>query len=75
MPISFDGLDTAMDANLTTLEGDLDTAITSLGTNPTTADLLALQRKMQEWSMLIDLKATLCKTISETMKGIIQKSG
>jgi type III secretion protein F len=73
--LSFSGINTAVLDNVEIKEGDLKGAIDTVGPNPSTLDLLKLQQKMQEWSMLVDLQATLTKTVSETMKGIIQKSG
>lgn len=61
--------------NIDTAEGNLKTQVTKLGPNPSTMDMLVLQQQTQQWSMLCDLQATLTKTISECMKGIIQKSG
>ena len=73
--ITFSGINNAVLTNVQIKEDALKTAIETLGSNPTTQDLLVLQQKMQEWSMLVELQSTLAKTTAETMKGVIQKTG
>jgi type III secretion protein F len=73
--LSFGDVETNVLKNADTKEGDLLTQIKALGDSPSTMDMLLLQERMQQWSMLIDLQATIVKTMSDTMKGIIQKSG
>jgi type III secretion protein F len=40
-----------------------------------TADMLKMQQKMQEWNMVVSLQSTIIKDIGDALKGIIQKSG
>lgn len=75
MTISFAMIDDKVGAHLKTKETNLNKYITDLGETPTTADLIALQRNTTEWSLMVDLHATLNKTLSDTMKGVVQKSG
>ncbi|WP_276807893.1 EscF/YscF/HrpA family type III secretion system needle major subunit [Castellaniella defragrans] len=37
-------------------------------------DLLMLQQQTQQWTMMIELQSTITKQISDSLKGIIQKS-
>jgi hypothetical protein len=61
--------------NATYVEDLLVTALTTLSSQPSAADLLNVQAKMQQWSLLVDLAAQTIKTLSETLKSIVQKSG
>lgn len=61
--------------NVASKEGNLAEFIEKMDANPTTADLINMQRHMTEWSLLVDLNSTLNKTLSDTMKGVVQKSG
>ncbi|HET8597398.1 MAG TPA: EscF/YscF/HrpA family type III secretion system needle major subunit [Castellaniella sp.] len=42
--------------------------------NVSQTDLLKLQQQTQQWSMMIELQSTITKQISDSLKGIIQKS-
>jgi type III secretion protein F len=56
-------------------EGQLRALITSMGSNPTVTDLLAMQQQVSSWTMMIQLQSSIVKEMSEAMKGVIQKSG
>lgn len=56
-------------------EQELQTQIAALGPNPTTADLLNMQQKLQQWTMTVQLQSTIVKDLGDTLKGIIQKMG
>lgn len=73
--VSFAMVESKVGTHLKTMETNLNKFITDLGATPTTADLIALQRNTTEWSLIVDLNATLNKTLSDTMKGVVQKSG
>ncbi len=62
-------------AKVTAKEGELAAFIEKMDAEPTTADLINMQRHMTEWSLMVDLNSTLNKTLSDTMKGVVQKSG
>ena len=49
--------------------------IGSLGSNPTTADLLAMQQQLQQWTMTTQIQSTITKEVGDALKGIIQKAG
>ncbi|KAB0607347.1 EscF/YscF/HrpA family type III secretion system needle major subunit [Castellaniella defragrans] len=42
--------------------------------NISQTDLLMLQQQTQQWTMMIELQSTITKQISDSLKGIIQKS-
>jgi type III secretion protein F len=65
--------DTVM-KSLQTQEDDLKTAIQKTGSNPSTADLLALQQGVSQWSMTVQIQSTMVKELSDAMKGVIQKA-
>lgn len=60
--------------NATDIETTLHTSIASLGSEPSAADLLSVQSKMQQWSLLVDLASQMAKTLSETLKSVVQKA-
>lgn len=41
----------------------------------TQGELLMLQQRMQQWTMMIELQATVTKLMADSLKSIIQKSG
>ena len=61
-----------------TAENNLRGRIEALSQKPpeqvSQTDLLMMQADLQKWSMLIDLQSTVTKTLSDALKGIIQKS-
>jgi type III secretion protein F len=61
-------------AALSTREAQLQTAISGVGSSPTTVDMLNLQQQVQQWSMLIQGVSTLYKEVSDALKGVVQKS-
>lgn len=71
---SYSNVDT-MVTTAQTIEDTLVSGISGLGSQPSAADLLGVQTKMQQWSLLIDLASTMAKTLSETLKSIVQKAG
>ncbi|WP_153099980.1 EscF/YscF/HrpA family type III secretion system needle major subunit [Paraburkholderia hayleyella] len=72
--LSIDNFATVVGNSVENSETDLQTSINALGKTPTQESLLLLQQKMQTWSMLVSLQATVIKEIGDTLKGIIQKS-
>ncbi len=42
--------------------------------NISQTDLLKLQQETQQWTIMIDLQSTITKQISDSLKGVIQKS-
>ena len=60
--LTFNDINDNVLTNVQTRELELKAQITVAGPNPTTQQLLVLQQKMQEWSMLVELQATLAKT-------------
>lgn len=73
--LTFDYINNSVANAVRTKEASLMTQISKLGTDPTTADLLALQQQIQQWTMMTQVQSTLVKEISDAMKGVIQKAG
>lgn len=73
--LSFANISTNVGSHVATKEGNLNTYITNLGADPSTSDLINMQRHITEWSVIVDLNSTLNKTLADTMKGVVQKSG
>ena len=48
--------------------------IGALGNSPTTAELLAMQQQIQQWTMLTQIQSTVVKEVADALKGIVQKS-
>jgi len=55
-------------------ESSLKSTINSLGSNPTTADLLMTQQGVQQWSLMVQIQSTITKEVGDAMKGVIQKA-
>lgn len=72
--LSFDYINGTVAAAVSSKEADLRSTIAALGANATATDLLVLQQRSQEWTMMIQIQSTLVQNISEAMKGVIQKS-
>ena len=51
----------------------LRTTITSMGDNPTTAQMVALQQQVQTWSIMAQIQTTLTKELSDSMESALQK--
>jgi len=75
--ISFNYLnDTVMQAYMAR-EQDLRTSVMTLrskGADVSNVDLLDLQTKVQQWSLMSTLQSTLTKELGDAMKGIVQKA-
>ena len=74
--LNFDYIGSTVANVVQNAETSLKTKISSLdpaNTSPT--DLLLLQQEVSKWTMMTEIQSTLVKTISDSMKGIIQKSG
>ncbi len=73
--LSFDFLNNSIAKVVQGKEGDLRTLISSLGDNPTTADLLSLQQQVQQWTLTTQVQSTVIKEVADALKGIVQKAG
>lgn len=73
--LTFDFINSSVANVVQSREAALRTQISSLGTNPTSADLLNLQQQIQQWTMMTQVQSTLVKEVSDAMKGVIQKAG
>lgn len=43
--------------------------------NISPTDLLAMQQKMANWTLMVDLQSTMTKSLSDSLKSVVQKSG
>lgn len=73
--LTFDFINNSVSNVVQSREAALRTQISSLGPNPTSADLLNLQQQIQQWTMMTQIQSTLVKEVSDAMKGVIQKAG
>lgn len=76
MGMSFDSVNASIATVVSNAESTLKTRIASL--DPATVsptDLLLLQQEVSKWTMMNEIQSTVVKQLSDTMKGIIQKSG
>lgn len=62
-------------AVISTADSELKTLIDSVGTDPSPLDMLQIQQKLAVFTVLVDIQATLTKTLSDTTKSVVQKSG
>ena len=74
--VTFDYLNRPISPALATAATPLKTKVPNLDpaqVSPT--ELLMLQQEVSKWTMMTQIQSTLVKELSDTMKGIIQKSG
>lgn len=73
--LTFDYLNNSVGNVLQNKENDLRTLIGSLGPNPTSAELLAMQQQVQQWTLITQIQSTVVKEVADALKGIVQKTG
>lgn len=74
--VTFDYINSTVSTAVDNAEATLKTKVASLDpaqVSPT--ELLMLQQEVSKWTMMTQIQSTLVKELSDTMKGIIQKSG
>ncbi len=74
--VTFDYINTTVASAVNSSESTLKTRVANLdpaSASPT--ELLLLQQEVSKWTMMTQIQSTLVKELSDTMKGIIQKSG
>lgn len=74
--INFETVNRTIAQSVTAREASLRRTITEVGNQetPSSVDLLLMQQEIQQWSMMIQIQSTVVKELSDSMKGIIQKS-
>lgn len=75
--ISFNYLNNTVMQAYMAREQDLRTSVQTLrnkGSDVSNVDLLDLQTKVQQWSLMSSLQSTLTKEVGDAMKGIVQKA-
>ncbi|HYC38084.1 MAG TPA: EscF/YscF/HrpA family type III secretion system needle major subunit [Usitatibacter sp.] len=72
--LTFDYLNSTVYNVVQNREQALLTQIGALGNSPTTAELLAMQQQIQQWTMLTQIQSTVVKEVGDALKGIIQKA-
>lgn len=73
--LTFDYLNSTIYNVVQNREQALLNQIGTLGTSPSTADLLNMQQQIQQWTMTTQIQSTITKEIGDALKGIIQKAG
>lgn len=71
--LSFICLPALPNAQLANDENSLRAQIDAFGQNPTQTELLAMQVRLQQWTMLAQIQSTINKELLEAMKRIVQK--
>jgi type III secretion protein F len=76
--LNFNALNNTIYDSINSQETQLRDTISNISTdadgNVSQTDLLKLQQQTQQWTMMIDLQSTITKQISDSLKGVIQKS-
>jgi|JI7StandDraft_1071085.scaffolds.fasta_scaffold266648_2 type III secretion protein F len=73
--LTFDFINNSVAKVAQSKETELRNLIGSLGENPSTADLLALQQQVQQWTLTTQVQSTVIKEVADALKGIVQKAG
>lgn len=74
--LNFDYIGNTVANAVQSAETSLRARVTSM--DPVTVsptELLLLQQEVAKWTLMTEIQSTLIKTLSDSMKGIIQKSG
>ncbi|SAI25061.1 type III secretion protein [Bordetella ansorpii] len=58
----------------TNLRQTLSTISTDADGNVSQADMLAMQQQISQWTMMVEVQSTISKSISDSLKSVIQKS-
>ena len=66
---------TATQGSAETAQTALDAALLSLPGDPSPVDMLKIQRQLTIMTVMIDLSASLTKSIGDSLKSVIQKAG
>lgn len=72
--LTFDNIVSSFSTAYDNSTAAVNSAIANMQNSQDPTALLQMQMAMQKWSMLVELQGTLSKTLSDTMKGIIQKA-
>ncbi len=76
--MNFNTINDTIYKSIRTQENRLRNTVTGIGAdadgNVSQTDLLKLQQEIQQWTIMIDLQSTITKHISDSLKGVIQKS-
>lgn len=77
--VSIDTINTALGPTLQNQEAQFTSAISTIqakgGEDMSQFDLIALQQQLQQLNMFVELMSTIVKSFSDSVKGVIQKSG
>ena len=75
---SFSTINSTLFQGLENKQVELTNSITNTGTdtngNISTLDMLKLQQQLQQYTMMSDLTSTMNKSMSDSMKSVIQKA-
>lgn len=72
--LTFDTINQTIAAVASKSEASLRQAISAMPENPSSGDLLQMQVRVQQWTMLTQIQSTVVKELADAMKGVIQKS-
>ena len=73
--LSIDFIGTTVGKSTESAETKLKQEIEVLGDDPSAQDLIMLQQKVGEWTLMLQIESTLVKEVADAMKGVIQKAG
>jgi hypothetical protein len=69
--LTFDSISDTMPNAINSFEGEIERLMEI--ENPTSVDLFAMQKSITEWSLASSTISTVLKTLSDTLKGTLQK--
>lgn len=73
--ITFDFINSSVGQATSKDEAMLRETLLNIGDNPSAADMLMLQQRIQQWTMFMQIQSTIIKEVADAMKGVIQKAG
>jgi len=75
MALTLGTINDTLSPKIETADTNITTSLEALGTDPSPVEMLKMQREIATLTIMIDIQATLTKSLGDSIKGIVQKSG
>lgn len=76
--LNFNEVNNTIYDGIRTQETQLRETMSNIGTNAdgsvSQADMLQMQQRIQQWTMMVEIQSTITKQIADSLKGVIQKA-
>lgn len=76
--LNFNNLNNTVYESIRSREAELRNTLSTISSNGdgavSQADMLAMQQQISQWTMMVEVQSTISKSISDSLKSVIQKS-